>query len=374
MSSLITASLVVLAGGLLGGVPSAAPAAVAPSSSSSTTSTTTEAASLPPAPDMHDDVTTGVVPIAVTSGLGTRVADIPQVALASYQRAQSIMDAADASCHLDWALLAAIGQVVSGHGTGDGQRLRDDGVVAPAVVGRPVRDADGRRLADSDRGRLDGDQKHDRAVGPMSLPPATWAVVGVDGDSDGRRNPHDLDDAALGVAVLLCSGKGDLRTGAGAQTALARLSTSEKFIEAVLLTARGYRADRSTPAVPAIGEPPAVIPISTGPSPSEPTPTTEATFHALEQNENGGGSFPDWVSDTPGPTLQPSPSAPDDLEPDECESDVPIEEPADEASQAPAIGIEEPDPACPEPEETDGPEPALTEPSEATPSGDAPTP
>ena len=49
----------------------------------------------------------------------------------------------------------------------------------------------------------------------MQFIPSTWAVVGVDADGDGERNPQDIDDAALAAAVYLCSGNEDLSTDAG---------------------------------------------------------------------------------------------------------------------------------------------------------------
>ena len=63
---------------------------------------------------------------------------------------------------------------------------------------------------DTDAGQYDNDTRFDRAVGPMQFIPSTWSVVGVDGDSDGTRNPQDIDDAALATAVYLCSGDDDL--------------------------------------------------------------------------------------------------------------------------------------------------------------------
>ena len=97
------------------------------------------------------------------------------MALAAYQRAAAVMANADADCGLDWGLLAAIGEVLTEHGQLDGRHLSASGVVQPALFGGAVRDQSGQRTADSDDGRVDGDTRGDRAVGPMSLPPATWA-------------------------------------------------------------------------------------------------------------------------------------------------------------------------------------------------------
>ena len=65
-------------------------------------------------------------------------------------------------------------------------------------------------IRDTDAGQYDADAKYDRAVGPMQFIPSTWSVVGVDADGDGKRNPQDIDDAALATAVYLCSGDDDL--------------------------------------------------------------------------------------------------------------------------------------------------------------------
>ena len=134
-------------------------------------------------------------------------------ALAAYQRAAVVIDTADHSCRLDWTLLAGIGQVESDHGQVGGSQLDSHGVAHPSIIGPRL---DGRHgtsvVRDTDAGRLDGDRRFDRAVGPMQFLPSTWAVVAVDGDDDGKRNVEDIDDAALGSAVYLCAGNGDLST------------------------------------------------------------------------------------------------------------------------------------------------------------------
>ena len=111
----------------------------------------------------------------------------------------------------------------------------------PKLTGKALRGRDGKRVPDSDAGRLDGDGRYDRPVGPMQLSPATWAVVGVDSDGDGKRNPHDIDDAALAVSVLLCSGTDDLRKRAGRVAGVRRINDDRTFIETVLAVDRAYR-------------------------------------------------------------------------------------------------------------------------------------
>ena len=142
---------------------------------------------------------------------------IPAAALAAYQRAETVIDAADPSCHLTWPLIAAIGRVESDHGRFGGNMLADDGVAQPGHLRhRARRHATApHAIRDTDAGQYDDDARFDRAVGPMQFIPSTWSVVGVDGDGDGKRNPQDIDDAALATAVYLCSGDDDLATERG---------------------------------------------------------------------------------------------------------------------------------------------------------------
>ena len=62
-----------------------------------------------------------IVSTASTSG-------IPSAALAAYQRAETVINAADQSCNLTWQLIAAIGRVESNHGRANGNILDDNGL------------------------------------------------------------------------------------------------------------------------------------------------------------------------------------------------------------------------------------------------------
>lgn len=170
------------------------------------------------------------VPMAARSTSG-----VPSIALAAYQRAESVITLADATCGADWALLAAIGQVESDHGRIGDNVVGLDGISRPGVFGIPL---DGTRrtqeISDTDGGRLDRDVKWDRAVGPMQFIPETWREVAVDADGDGRRDPQDIDDAALASAVYLCAGEGDLTAASGRRAALLRYNHSEKYGDLVL--------------------------------------------------------------------------------------------------------------------------------------------
>ena len=150
-----------------------------------------------------------IVATASTSG-------IPSAALAAYQRAETVINAADEDCHLSWQLIAAIGRVESNHGRANGNTLDDNGLATPGIFGVALNGANRTtEIVDTDAGQFDNDAAYDRAVGPMQFIPSTWSVVGVDADGDGVRNPQDIDDAALGTAVYLCSGSDDLGTDAG---------------------------------------------------------------------------------------------------------------------------------------------------------------
>src|SRR3954447_9604365 len=175
-----------------------------------------------------------IVSTASTSG-------IPSAALAAYQRAETVINAADKSCNLSWQLLAAIGRVESNHGRVDGNTLDDNGLATPGIYGVALNGANSTtEIVDTDAGQFDNDPAYDRAVGPMQFIPSTWSVVGVDADGDGVRNPQDIDDAALGTAVYLCSGSDDLGTDQGRQAAVFRYNHSQSYVDLVLAIMDAY--------------------------------------------------------------------------------------------------------------------------------------
>ena len=184
-------------------------------------------------PGVRGDIS-GVVSTASASG-------IPAVALAAYQRAATVIDAADRSCHLPWQLVAAIGRVESDHGRTDGNVLTDQGIAKPGIFGPALDGTHGTSMIrDTDAGQYDQDSRYDRAVGPMQFIPSTWAIVGVDADNDGQRNPQDIYDASLGSAVYLCSGSDDLGTEAGQRSAVLRYNHSQRYVDLVLAITRAY--------------------------------------------------------------------------------------------------------------------------------------
>lgn len=177
-----------------------------------------------------------LVPTVATSA-------IPALALSAYQNAEAVIDAADRSCHLPWQLVAAIGRVESDHGRADGNRFSARGVARPGLFGPELDGTGGTpRIADTDDGRYDSDRRWDRAAGPLQFIPSTWSVVGVDADGDQERNPQDIDDAALGAAVYLCSGDDDLGTDRGRRAAVSRYNQSPTYVDLVLSIMDAYLA------------------------------------------------------------------------------------------------------------------------------------
>ena len=105
---------------------------------------------------------------------------------------------------MSWTLLAAVGQVESGHGRNPG----------PSSAG---------------------------AEGPMQFMPATFAAYGVDGDGDGTADPWDIRDAAPSAAHYLCrSGGGDGPDGV--RRALFAYNHAQWYVDLVLDAQRAVEA------------------------------------------------------------------------------------------------------------------------------------
>lgn len=198
----------------------------------------------------------GVIAPAVPEGSADSVVagassnGIPAPALAAYQRGAQIIDAADKSCNIPWELIAAIGRVESDHGRYGGNTLTEDGVSKPGIYGIALNGKNGTQaINDTDGGQLDNDPVYDRAVGPMQFIPSTWQVVKVDADGDAKRNPQDMDDAALATAVYLCSGSDNLSVRKGQESAVYRYNHSQDYVNLVLRIMEAYSSGDYT-AVP----------------------------------------------------------------------------------------------------------------------------
>jgi membrane-bound lytic murein transglycosylase B len=281
------------------------------------------------APGIDGERATRVVATASANG-------IPSAALAAYQRAETVINAADKSCNLTWQLIAAIGRVESDHGRANGNTLGDDGLARPGIFGIPL---DGRRgtavITDTDAGQYDADAEYDRAVGPMQFIPSTWSVVGVDADGDAKRNPQDVDDAALATAVYLCSGRDDLSTEEGQRASVYRYNHSQSYVDLVLSIMEAYLAGDFTS-----------VPNSTtsaGVFTLDPTPVVPAGGNGGNNGggNNGGGGGNDGGDNGP---------ADDPAEPPAEPTDEPDNEPVDPPDDGGNVPVPNPTtPPLPEP-------------------------
>ena len=227
---------------------------------------------------------------------------IPSAALAAYQRAETVINAADPTCNVPWQLIAAIGRVESDHGRVNGNTLTDEGLATPGIYGIALDGTnDTAVIRDTDAGQYDADAVFDRAVGPMQFIPSTWSIVGVDADGDGKRNPQDINDAALATAVYLCSGNDSLDGLTGQQTAVYRYNHSQSYVDLVLAIMNAYMAgDYSS------------VPNGVTSAAYFPTATLAPTKH--NGAKNSGTKNPDGATSQPttqpvsqpGPTTQPS--------------------------------------------------------------------
>jgi hypothetical protein len=136
------------------------------------------------------------------------LADIPAELLPIYR------EAAEATCNMRWAVLAALGKVETDHGRS----------TLPGVHS-------GENFAG--------------AGGPMQFLAPTWAAYGVDGDGDGDTDRYDPVDAIWGAANYLCA------SGAGnpeqLRNAIWAYNHADWYVSKVLDQAAAYEA------APAVG-------------------------------------------------------------------------------------------------------------------------
>jgi hypothetical protein len=285
-----------------------APAATLPDG----TSVPAAAIEAPASVSVPGTVAPGIAGDAQNAVATASTSGIPSAALAAYQRAETVINAADKSCRLPWQLVAAIGRVESDHGRTNGNQLDDKGVARPGIYGIAL---DGTHntsvIRDTDAGQYDADAKFDRAVGPMQFIPSTWSVVGVDADGDAQRNPQDIDDAALATAVYLCSGNDDLSSASGQHSSVLRYNHSESYVSLVLSIMNAYM-DGDFTSVPN-GTTSAGYFV---PDPSTPAHTVRSHHHNGGGHTNGGNGgntnppAPTPTDPTPAPNDPTTPSNP----------------------------------------------------------------
>ena len=232
----IAAVLVLLVGSVLPGTP---PQGVGGARAATLATATPRPVDEPPASVTEVPVPDPAPPATPPTPAGAAVSrqvlttsspwSVPEVLLAAYRQAVA---GSPPACHLPVSLLAAIGQVESGSLAGRSIDAAHRAV--PPVLG-PVLDGAGTAaIRDTDGGRLDGNSRWDRAVGPMQFIPGTWAMFGIDGDGDGRADPQNVYDATASAAGYLCAGGRDLALASELRSAILSYNHSTAYLATVL--------------------------------------------------------------------------------------------------------------------------------------------
>jgi hypothetical protein len=229
-------------------------------------------------------------------------AGIPVRALEAYRVAATLVGSADPGCHIDWALLGAIGRVESDHARFGGNQLDSSGVARPGIIGIALDGSHGTaRILDTDHGRLDRDTVYDRAVGPMQFIPGTWKVAGVDANGDGVKDPQNMADAAAATAVYLCSGGGDLSRPDDLRSAILRYNASDSYAGLVTAIANAYRL--GVTALPASA---LTLAPSTAPAPAASRPASRPVHPAPRRPVSRQRALTPPPSATAAPTSAPA--------------------------------------------------------------------
>ncbi|MFD7293606.1 lytic transglycosylase domain-containing protein [Streptomyces sp. NPDC059897] len=233
---------------------------------------------------------------------------IPGRVLAAYRSTVEDLAAESPRCGVRMPLLAAVGRVESGHARGgalDGDGRTRAPILGPRLDGGPGVAA----IHDSDGGTWDGDRTWDRAVGPAQFIPSTWRRWGSDGDGDGARDPHQIDDAWLSAGRYLCAAGGDLTRGAGIRRAVLAYNHSDSYLELVLSWMRVYgNGAVPTAGLPGDGESRGRPGKSEEPGKGEGRGKEDGKRNGEEKGKGKGGKESGSPSATPSPSPSESPS------------------------------------------------------------------
>lgn len=183
--------------------------------------------------------------VSTSSTAPSAATSIPKTVLAAYHQAETTLATRLPGCHLPWWVLAGVGRIESGHASQG--RVESNGVTRGPIIGDavPARAATSQTaapaqtaqtaqtavsaqpsqtsmtsMADTDGGALDHNASADQPVGPMQFLPATWNVIGSDGNGDGVADPDNVYDASAAAGAYLCGVGGDLSVPANLATAL----------------------------------------------------------------------------------------------------------------------------------------------------------
>lgn len=247
--------------------------------------------------DLPDPLADPAVPPTAGAGAGEGASGIPGTALDAYKRAETSVAAALPGCKLPWQLLAGIGRVESVHASGYG--LKADGYTERPIQGPQLNGQGYAEVKDTDKGQWDGDAIYDKAVGPMQFIPSTWATWGADGNGDGKRDPNNIYDAALGAGLYLCAGDRNLSDQAQLDRAILSYNNSREYVNTVIGYMHQYQNGVTEVPNPPAGNYP------TPPTTTLPTPKTQTPKPGTPQTPSQTKPNP-----TPTPTPTPTPSKP----------------------------------------------------------------
>ncbi|WP_436493701.1 lytic transglycosylase domain-containing protein [Actinokineospora sp. HUAS TT18] len=279
---------------------------------------------------------------------------IPGTMLDAYMRAAQTLNTTTPGCHLEWSLLASIGRIESNHARGG--RVDAHGTTATPILGPVLNGGGFAAISDTDGGRYDGDNRWDRAVGPMQFIPSTWKGYASDGNGDGETNPNNIYDATVGAGKYLCSGGMDMANPANRRAAVWRYNHSDSYVATVLswadAYAKGVTPVPTTPvsqiqqlAAPSPGpNPPAqgmitppttttpppgsttTAPSSTSSTTTDPTSSTTTTTDPTTTTTTTTTTDPTTTTTTPTcptePTPTTEPTPPTSTTPDPCAPDT----------------------------------------------------
>ncbi|GAB3230082.1 hypothetical protein GCM10027447_24220 [Glycomyces halotolerans] len=170
-----------------------------------------------------DETTQGIASDLGTWADGLAFLGIPERALVAYGRAELISSVENPGCNLSWTTLAGIGATESSHGTVGGNRITADGTTMTDIVG----------------------PEHDEQ-GPMQFLTTTWDVWGADGNGDGVKDPHNIDDATRAAANYLCDGGRDLTDPADWYAAVYSYNPIDEYVQKVYDRADDYGRKSTT--------------------------------------------------------------------------------------------------------------------------------
>ncbi|NEB80504.1 lytic transglycosylase [Streptomyces sp. SID14478] len=245
---------------------------------------------------------------------GDAESGIPATVLDAYKKAEAELATSKPGCNLPWELLAAIGKVESGQARGG--NVDANGTTIKQILGPPLDGNGFAKITDTDGGSYDGDTVHDRAVGPMQFIPSTWEWAGRDGNGDGKKDPNNVYDAALGAGHYLCRNGWDLSNAADLNKAILSYNNSSDYLTHVLSWLEFYRkgtheVPNGTGVLPKNPTGGGSTSPSPGPTPTSPGTTPPATTPPSSGNHGGGNSGPgNGGSHSPDPDDPPTTPAP----------------------------------------------------------------